>query len=789
MMRALASSAFRIALLLTTSISGMPAGAAGSDSDAIDPGSSLYAQRAVLLLERATENRDSASAALAHYQLGRHFNNIGLFSQAETHAGQAAGLVDRDLNPEFAIDIDLMRSAVLMRLGRGNEAAGILLGSLDEIDRLGLIDAGVRARITLSTLQSQAGMPEMARSTALAALAVAEANALTDWQARLLINLMRIELTMPAKLDRLGEPWMSRALQFDPDEFTDETRTSLLLAQLFYARSSGQMDEAMVLSDQATRQAVERGNLFLAGIASRETALLFCDQGALDQARTHFETSVTKLEQTDNVGEQGFTMNRWSDCEAAAGNFERALGLKQRGSDLIAEDRQRRQNELLVAGSLAFDTDQKIRELERLTAQETLLNASLARERWRGGALFAFSGLMLALLTLGWLRQRRLHDLRQGERRLARMRVDLLARTSHEIRNPAQGLAGVLESLTVRSPALTDDPGFKAALGSSRLITHLARDYLDLAMSEQDRLSVDVRAICETGTILASVKYLSQGLFPQAEDQLRLIQGDGVPERIQTDGDRLTQVLLNGVINAFRHAGSGPVTLRACLDEAQAPTRLRFEIEDYGPGFSCPDQRLFEPYWQAQTSGMCGTGLGLTISAAIVKRLGGTIEARNLEPHGAMLIISLPFEPLPLKTGGERPPTPLKANRLFPCARVVILDDDSFALLGLRDMVETLGCRARTGHDDSTLETWLAEFDPHLVILDQQLGSQTGASVARRIRNLDGAAGRRHRRILIVSGSENPGLSDDGTHDEWLLKPLSLQELTDQLAMIDSLPN
>jgi len=773
--------------LLTTLILVSPAETAWAATDAMDPATSQFAQRATLLLEQATEGRDPAAAARAHYQLGRHFNSMGLFSQAEAQARMAADLVDRDSDPELGLDIDLMLAAVIMRMGRGHEAAEIVLGSLDEIDRLGLIGAGVRARITLSTLQSQAGAPEAARATALAALETAEAHNMTDWMARLLINLMRIELTMPPKQDRLGEPWMSRILELDPRELADETQISLLLAQLFYARTSGQLDDAVSLSELLARQAEERGNVFLSGMAERETAQLFCDQGATDRARSHFESSVTKLEQTDDAGEIGFTLNRWSECEAAAGNFERALELKRRGTELLTEGRQRRQDALLLSASLAFNTEQNLRELERLTSRETLLSASLARERWRASALLAFSGLLLALLAIGWLRLRRVRERQQAEQRLAQTRADLLARTSHEIRNPAQGLSGLLESLTVQSPPLTNDPGFKAALGSSRLIEHLARDYLDLAMSEQDRLTVHAKNVCATRSIVEGVTHLSHGLFPQAHDHFHVIVGDDVPQKIRTDGDRLTQVLLNGVINAFRHGGSGPVTLRVCVDDET--DQLRFEIEDNGPGFSCHDQRLFEPYWQAAGSDSSGSGLGLAVSAAIVKRLGGSIEARNVQPHGAMLIIWLPMDSLPAADEAEDCPPPFQADRRFPHVRVVILDDDPLSLLGLSAMAEALGCRVETGDDDSNLETWLETFDPHLVILDQQLGRLTGEDIARRIRKLDAGAGRGHRRILIISGSTHPEQAGESAHDEWLLKPLSLRVLGDHLALIDSTSN
>ncbi|MGY6555802.1 MAG: ATP-binding protein [Wenzhouxiangella sp.] len=762
-----------------------PGWAAAADRELEEPGSSEYAERAALRLAQATEANDPTAAASAHYQLGRHFHSVGLFSKAEMHAWLAAEQVDRDRAPELAVDIDLMRSAVLQRLGRGHEAADILFRSLEQIDQLGLIEAGVRARITLSTLQSQAGTPEAARETALLALGTAEAQQMTDWQARLLINLMRIELTMPERRDRLGEPWMTQVLQLDSEALTDETQISLLLARLFYARTSGQIEAARLLGERVTDQASRRGNAFLAGIAARETAQLYCDGANLDQARVRFENSVMLLEQTDNLGEQGFTLNRWSDCEATGGNFEKALELQRRGQALLAESRQRRQDELIVSASLAFNTKQTLRELERMASQKALLGASLAREQWRAGALVALSGLLLALLALVWLRQQRLHERQLSELRLARARVNLLAQTSHEIRNPAQGLTGLLESLSLSSPALAADAKFKAALGSSRLIAQLARDYLDLALSEQDRLAVDLEQACDLRLVLDHVRFLIEGLFPEARGRLEVLVENDLPQSFRTDAARLTQVLLNGLSNAFRHGGEGPVKLRASLDR-KGP-ELRFDIMDQGPGFPHRDQRLFQAYWKGASADPQGVGLGLAVSAAIVKRLGGDIEVGNGHAGGAILTLRLPFRAATEQS--SVPPDHSGSSvlgRRFPDLRVAIMDDDAFSLIGLRAMAEALACQVQTVSEDAPMADCLAGFDPHLVIIDQHLGHCSGDAIAKSIRRLDDEAGRPWRRIIIVSGSEATGRRPDSAYDEWLLKPLSVRSLADQLVQIDA---
>jgi C4-dicarboxylate-specific signal transduction histidine kinase len=119
------------------------------------------------------------------------------------------------------------------------------------------------------------------------------------------------------------------------------------------------------------------------------------------------------------------------------------------------------------------------------------------------------------------------------------------------------------------------------------------------------------------------------------------------PELPAVWGDRvrLAQVLLNLLTNA-RQAMDGAAERRLRIEsrrEASAALQVVVEVSDTGRGFSEGDaQKLFQPFFTTRKG---GHGLGLSISRAIIKDHGGTIEAAGSPAGGASFTIRLPANP------------------------------------------------------------------------------------------------------------------------------------------------
>ncbi|MFQ3790148.1 ATP-binding protein [Halomonas sp. A29] len=115
---------------------------------------------------------------------------------------------------------------------------------------------------------------------------------------------------------------------------------------------------------------------------------------------------------------------------------------------------------------------------------------------------------------------------------------------------------------------------------------------------------------------------------------------------VHADLVRLEQVLVNLIGNALQAMAETPAPKLILGVEAER-TQVRISVTDTGPGIPEPHlSRIFEPFFTTKSPGS-GLGLGLSISARIIKDLGGSIEATNHPGAGARFTITLPQEERP----------------------------------------------------------------------------------------------------------------------------------------------
>ncbi|MFV3077151.1 sensor histidine kinase [Niveispirillum fermenti] len=120
---------------------------------------------------------------------------------------------------------------------------------------------------------------------------------------------------------------------------------------------------------------------------------------------------------------------------------------------------------------------------------------------------------------------------------------------------------------------------------------------------------------------------------------------EGLPAggQVRCDPLRLEQVLVNLLGNALDAVAGAPVRrVRVTAGPAAAAGRLRLDIADSGPGIAPADMpRLFEPFFTTKAPGL-GLGLGLVISAGIIRDHDGSLSAANGPDGGAVFSVELP---------------------------------------------------------------------------------------------------------------------------------------------------
>jgi signal transduction histidine kinase len=199
---------------------------------------------------------------------------------------------------------------------------------------------------------------------------------------------------------------------------------------------------------------------------------------------------------------------------------------------------------------------------------------------------------------------------------------------AHEIKNPLNSLALLIELLIQKAPAETRG---NLELGKSQVRT-IARIV--------DRFSSAVKPVRPVASALdlEDVLRLAAGSFaaedPEASTRLRVEAEPGV--RLTGDGDLLVQALLNLLKNAAEASPSTPVR----MEGRRNGKRVEIWVRDEGPGIP-PEtmSRIFEPFYTTKEK---GTGIGLFLAKKIVEAHGGTIEARSRDGEGTEFRIELP---------------------------------------------------------------------------------------------------------------------------------------------------
>lgn len=209
---------------------------------------------------------------------------------------------------------------------------------------------------------------------------------------------------------------------------------------------------------------------------------------------------------------------------------------------------------------------------------------------------------------------------------------------SHELRTPLTSVRGYTE---LYRTGMVSDPDMvlsKIDEESARMKL-LVEDLLALTRAEGARLHTRDVDMFE---VVSSVKSTARAAFP---DRVLTVDNEalGVP-MVKGDPDRLHQVMLNLVSNAFKHGGPDAevtITIRENLD------KVFIEVTDNGVGMSQEDaDHIFERFYRADSSrnrsSGGGSGLGLAITKSIIEAHGGAITVRTAPGEGSTFTLSLP---------------------------------------------------------------------------------------------------------------------------------------------------
>jgi signal transduction histidine kinase len=245
-------------------------------------------------------------------------------------------------------------------------------------------------------------------------------------------------------------------------------------------------------------------------------------------------------------------------------------------------------------------------------------------------ALLAGAAFFRALYRLqsGFMAKSREAEAERREKEHFREISAFTAGVAHEIKNPLNSLALVLEMLGRKIPAEAKgdlDLGKAQVRTIARIVDRFSR-VVKAVRPEAEALTLDEVLRQSAANLAAEV--------PAASSRVVVEVPPGV--RLSADRDLLAQAFLNILKNAVEASGDAPVRVKG----RRSGGRVEVVVRDEGPGFPAEAAgRLFEPFYSTKEKGM---GIGLYLARRIIEAHGGTIEARRPEGAGAEFRVDLP---------------------------------------------------------------------------------------------------------------------------------------------------
>ena len=426
----------------------------------------------------------------------------------------------------------------------------------------------------------------------------------------------------------------------------------------------------------------------------------------------------------------------------------------------------------------------------------------------------------------------------------SKYKSEFLANMSHELRTPLNSLLILAQQLYENAEGNLTDKQIRYAKTIHSCgddLIQLINDILDLSKIESGFISANFSPV-RFSEIASFVETTFKPISEAKHLRFNIETDSGLPESIETDIQRLNQILKNLLSNSFKFTEKGEVKLRIyeamkswkpgvpSLDQAKQV--VAFAITDSGIGIPQEKQSIiFEAFQQAEGSTSRkygGTGLGLSISRGLAELLGGTIELESATGMGSTFTLFLPVDniasipskdtsedlksyearvgadsgdinnllnSLKLKEGLESTSLDIvnemindtgdDRSSVQPSDKVVLIveDDLRFAKI-LIDRAHQEGLKAVVATTYLEVFEFINRFSPIAISLDVKLPDTSGWKVLDLLRN---DLSYRHIPIHLISGEENMKLALKRGARSFHLKPMENESLNDLFSDIASL--
>ena len=364
---------------------------------------------------------------------------------------------------------------------------------------------------------------------------------------------------------------------------------------------------------------------------------------------------------------------------------------------------------------------------------------------------------------------------------------EFLARMSHELRTPMNGVLGLTylaQNAVSESQRLVY---LKKIHSSAALLLSIINDILDFSKIEAGKMDIE-RHPFRFASVVETVEDVIKPKAAEKNLDLVILADASMPQTAVGDDLRLTQILLNLIGNAVKFTQQGSVTLSMKTEETPVGMlRLYCQVRDTGIGMDEKQQAgIFKQFAQADSSTarrFGGSGLGLTISKALVEMMGGEITVKSELGKGSEFSFFIDIEPChEQRDAKEAPAGRTVADRRYDGFTVLVVEDNDINQEIAKAVLSEIGLEVEMAENGAEGVAAFLQKDYDLIFMDIRMPIMDGLEATREIRRLERERSSSHARVPIIAMTANAMKEDQEESkaagmDGHISKPLIIEEI------------
>ncbi|MBN1597182.1 MAG: PAS domain S-box protein [Bacteroidales bacterium] len=362
-----------------------------------------------------------------------------------------------------------------------------------------------------------------------------------------------------------------------------------------------------------------------------------------------------------------------------------------------------------------------------------------------------------------------------------KLKTAFLANMSHEIRTPMNGILGFAEMLNDELLSEGNRKKYVEIINNNgKMLMSLIDDIIDFAKIEAGQIKI-LNQEFSLNSLLSQVhsSFLSMSLTKEKSVvKLKIKKAFSNEECfIQTDPNRLRQILTNLVGNAFKFTKEGYIEFGYNKPEEDF---LEFFVKDTGIGI--PEEKInliFERFVQADYSRSrkySGSGLGLAISKGFVELLGGRMWAESTVNEGSTFHFTIPYVQAKRKTQSDIERKKPKADYNWQGKVFLVAEDDKFSYKLLEGFLKKTNAEILHAEDGTrAVDICKENKDVDLVLMDVQMPEMNGMEATKIIKGF-------RKSLPIIAQTANAIAEEkqkcfEAGCDDFVTKPINISEL------------